>query len=131
MIEIEKFFREIDRLWESDRENKIPLQVIESGTLLLQTGYNRTTKDGDVLETLEVTPDIKENLTKLAGRGTPLHKRTGLYLDIVLSGLPFLPQEARFHPLRVNSFENVTEKVIGRLSYLFSSSFFFCFFVSL
>lgn len=98
MIEFEAFFREIDRLWEPLNPGKIPLRVIGSGALFLQTDYNRATKDGDVLETLEVTPELKAKLTELAGKRTPLHKRTGLYLDIVVSGLPFLPAGARFNP---------------------------------
>lgn len=98
MIEIETFFREIDRAWEATQSDKIPLQVIGSGALFLQTDYSRTTKDGDVLETLQVTAELKEKLTKLAGKRSPLHKRTGLYLDIVIPGLPFLPHGPRFHP---------------------------------
>ena len=95
---IEAFFREIDRLWEAPKPGKTPLRVIGSGALFLQTNYSRATKDGDVLETLEVTASLKEKLTELAGKRTPLHKRTGLYLDIVAAGLPFLPQGPRFHP---------------------------------
>ncbi|MBI5242785.1 MAG: hypothetical protein HY922_03750 [Elusimicrobia bacterium] len=76
------------------------MRVIGSGALFLQTDYDRATKDGDVLETLQLTAEIKEKLTALAGKRTPLHKRTGLYLDIVLPGLPFLPHGPRFHLLK-------------------------------
>ena len=98
MSEIEAFFREIDRLWEPIRPGRIPLKLIGSGSLFLQADYSRTTKDGDVLETSEVTGEIKDKLKELAGKRTPLHKRTGLYLDIVFAGLPFLPQTPKFHP---------------------------------
>jgi len=100
MTEIEAFFREIDKLWQSPGPERIPLRVIGSGALFLQTSYNRATNDGDVLETLQLTAEIKDKLTALAGRHTPLHKRTGLYLDIVLPGLPFLPHAPRFQFLK-------------------------------
>jgi hypothetical protein len=98
MSAIADFFTEIDRHWKPLEPGKIKLRVIGSGALLLQTDYHRGTKDGDVLESLELTPDIKERLRTLAGRGSDLHKRTQLYLDIVVSGLPFLPHGPKFHP---------------------------------
>lgn len=100
MSDLSAFFIEIDRRWTPRESGKIELRVIGSGALLLQTDYRRGTKDGDVLESLELTPDIKERLRALAGRGTDLHKRTRLYLDIVISGLPFLPHGPKFHPHR-------------------------------
>lgn len=98
MSAITDFFVEIDRLWKPREPGKINLRVIGSGALLLQTNYERGTKDGDVLESLELTPDIKERLRTLAGKNTDLHKRTRLYLDIVVSGLPFLPHGPKFNP---------------------------------
>ena len=124
MIKIEAFFQEIDRLWEPTKPEKIIFRVIGSGALFLQTDYSRATKDSDVLETLEVTSELKARLTELAGKRTPLHKRTGLYLDIVISGLPFLPHGPRFHPqkklnksLRHFSIEalDVTDVVVSKL----------------
>ncbi len=97
MSAITTFFIEIDRLWKPQESGKIKLRVIGSGALLLQTDYQRGTKDGDVLESLELTPDIKERLRTLAGKNTDLHKRTRLYLDIVIAGLPFLPHGPKFH----------------------------------
>lgn len=97
MSDVEGFFQEIDRLWEPAQSGKIPLRVIGSGALMLQTDYRRATKDGDIMETLHVTPELKARLARLAGKRTPLHRRTGLYLDIVMSGLPFLPHGPRFH----------------------------------
>jgi len=125
MTEIEAFFKEIDRLWEPTQPAKIPLRVIGSGALFLQTSYSRTTKDGDVLETLHVTPELKTKLTALAGKHTPLHKRTGLYLDIVIPGLPFLPHGPIYHAqkklngsLRHFSIEalDVTDVVVSKLT---------------
>ncbi|MBI3297298.1 MAG: hypothetical protein HYZ75_03975 [Elusimicrobia bacterium] len=65
MTEIETFFREIDRLWVPPKPGKILLRVIGSGALFLQTDYNRTTKDGDVLETLELTGDLKRSMLRV------------------------------------------------------------------
>lgn len=98
MSEIETFFQEVDRLWEPPRPGKILLKVIGSGALFMQTNYSRTTKDGDVLETMDVTGDLKAKLIGLAGKRTALHTRTGLYLDVVIAGLPFLPHGPLFHP---------------------------------
>jgi hypothetical protein len=125
MSEIEEFFREIDRQWEPAQPGRIPLRVIGSGALFLQTDYRRATKDGDVLETLQVTGAVKEKLAALAGKRTPLHKRTGLYLDIVIPGLPFLPHGPVFHPqrklnegLRCFAIEalDVTDVVVSKLT---------------
>lgn len=125
MTEIEDFFREIDRLWEPIHQDRIPLRVIGSGALFLQTSYSRTTKDGDVLETLQVTAEVKAKLNALAGKHTPLHKRTGLYLDIVIPGLPFLPHGPVYHlqkklnkSLRCFSIEalDVTDVVVSKLT---------------
>lgn len=97
MSDVKGFFQEIDRLWTPTGTEKIPLRVIGSGALLLQTDYVRGTKDGDVLESLALTEEIKVKLLKLAGEDSPLSERTRLYLDIVVSGLPFLPAGAKFH----------------------------------
>jgi hypothetical protein len=52
-----------------------------------------------VLETASVTGDIKNALLALAGKGTKLHTRHGIYVDVVPSGLPFLPHVRRWHAL--------------------------------
>jgi hypothetical protein len=124
MNDIERLFREVDRLWGSARSKKIPLKVIGSGALFLQTTYSRSTKDGDVLETLEVTAELKKRLLALAGKNTLVHEQTGLYLDVVINGLPFLPHGPSFHPqarinagLRHFSIEalDVTDVVVSKL----------------
>lgn len=99
MSDVEGFFREIDRHWRPAAKERIPLRVIGSGALLLQTDYDRGTKDGDVLESLDLKDEIKARLQALAGKGTELHTRAKLYLDIVVAGLPFLPQAPKFHAL--------------------------------
>ena len=48
---INDFFIDIDRHWGASTEGKIPLRIIGSSALMLQTNYERGTKDSDVLET--------------------------------------------------------------------------------
>ncbi len=66
---------------------------------MLQTSYQRGTKDSDVLETVELTPDVQKRLVKLAGPASALRTRHRLYLEIVPGGLPFLPQRPMRHPV--------------------------------
>ena len=65
---------------------------------MLQTGYERGTKDSDVLETDDVTAHVKQRLLDLAGKDSELHRKHRIYVDIVLNGVPFLPQKALYHP---------------------------------
>jgi hypothetical protein len=78
---------------------KIRLRIIGSSALMLQTDYERGTKDSDVLETNDLTAGIKKRLLDLAGAGTPLHEKHRLYIEFVSSGIPFLPQVALYHPV--------------------------------
>jgi hypothetical protein len=94
---ISEFFRDIDRGCAG--APKVRLGVIGSAALMLQTSYVRATKDSDVLETAAVTAVVRERLLRLAGPGTELAKKSGLYLDIVRNGLPFLPHVPRWHSL--------------------------------
>ncbi|PIP82624.1 MAG: hypothetical protein CO113_15685 [Elusimicrobia bacterium CG_4_9_14_3_um_filter_62_55] len=100
MAAIEAFLRDIDGRWKPEGEGKITLQVLGSCALMLQADYERGTKDGDVLETGQLTAPIKRRLSDLAGAGTDLHKRHRLYIDFVPAGLPFLPQRPDFHPAK-------------------------------
>jgi hypothetical protein len=54
--------------------------------------YQRGTKDSDVLETADLQEETRTRLVELAGPGTNLHNRHKLYIEIVSSGLPLLPQ---------------------------------------
>lgn len=95
MGRLEDFFVELDAKWPEQPQAPIELLVIGCGALMLQTRYERGTNDGDVLETLELTPEIKTKLVSLAGKQSTIHKRTSVYIDIVGNGIPFLP----LHPL--------------------------------
>ncbi len=93
------FFRDLDRAWgKAPSRGPITLRVIGSAALMLQTDYERGTSDGDILETVDLTVPVKARLLELAGRASPLHRRHGIYLDVVAAGVPFLPQVPRWHP---------------------------------
>jgi len=99
MSPIEDFFRAIDSSWGPRGDTTIHLKIIGSAALMLQADYERGTKDSDVLETGDVSPEVKRRLLDLAGHGTTLASRHSIYLEFVSSGLPFLPQQPLFQPL--------------------------------
>jgi|GEM_PF-5540425 len=72
-----EFFRDLDRAWESSGTGKIRLPIIGAGALLLQTNYQRLTKDSDVLETAEIDEGLRRQLEKVAGKDSGLHRRRG------------------------------------------------------
>jgi hypothetical protein len=96
---LEEFFRDLDTQWRWPGDAKIGLRLIGSAALMLQTKYERGTKDSDVLETTSLTDEIKTRLLAVAGKDSRLFDRHRLYLEIVASGIPFLPQGPVWHPL--------------------------------
>jgi hypothetical protein len=97
---ISDFFVEIDRQWPREQQNKVRLSIIGCGALLLQADYERGTKDSDIFETVDLADDTKRRLIEIAGAGTDLHRRRSLYIDIVASGIPFLPHVPVWHLAR-------------------------------
>ena len=91
MRQIEHFLRDIDGRWSLPLAAPVTLRVLGSTALLLQTDYGRGTKDSDVLETPEITPEVSAALLALGGKGTDLHVRHRMYLEILASAFPFLP----------------------------------------
>ena len=89
---LEEFFQDLDAQWPRPVAAKIRLLLIGSAALMLQTNYQRGTKDSDVLETTNLTDEIKTRLLTLAGTSSRLFRRHRLYLEIVAPGLRFLPQ---------------------------------------
>ena len=69
MALIREFLAEIDARW------KISLQVIGSTALMLQTDYDRGTKDSDVLESAGVSGAVGKRLLALAGKETDIEKQ--------------------------------------------------------
>jgi hypothetical protein len=93
---LREFLAEVDHLWVPLTQRKVRLSIIGSAALMLQADYERGTKDSDVLETKELTPEIRDRLVELAGQGTKVHARHRMYLEIVAPGFPFLPQSPRW-----------------------------------
>lgn len=123
MDSIRDFLRDLDRSWETAASGpRIKLQVFGCSALLLQTSYQRLTKDSDVLETSDHTPEVKTQLELLAGRGTRLHARHRLYIEIVPNGIPFLPHAPAWHPLELAlqwfavTVLDVTDVVVSKLA---------------
>ena len=73
--------------------------------------YERGTKDGDVLRTREIDDATKAALEKLAGPGTELHARHGVYLDVVSPNVPMLPSLPQWLPLPLD-LENFSVRVL-------------------
>jgi len=120
----EDFFAEIDAAWDDHGPDRIQLRIIGCAALMLQTRYQRGTKDGDVFETLELTTATKQRLLQLAGSNSELHMRHRLYIDIVANGIPFLAHAPIWHPLdalnrRLKRFElfalDIIDVVVSKL----------------
>ncbi len=93
----ERLFRELAEQW--DGPPLPPLRIIGSTALMLQTDWERGTKDSDLLETLELDEQIKSRLLELAGPDSTLARRWRMYLDVVSNGVPFLPQVPNWHAI--------------------------------
>ncbi len=94
---VERFFIDLDARWKEVGSERIRLHLIGSTALMLQADYTRGTKDSDVIETAQLEGEVREKLLALAGKDTAIHRRHRIYLDIVASGLPFLPQSPVWH----------------------------------
>lgn len=99
MRAIERFLRDLDAAWPSVEKRKVRLTMIGSAALMLQAPYERGTKDSDVLRTSEITPEVDQRLIRIAGKGSKLATRHRLYLEVVSSGVPFLPQRLNCHEM--------------------------------
>lgn len=99
MSPVSDLLHEVDQKWRPLVAEKIALRIIGATALLLQTDYDRVTKDSDVLETDELEQHTRRQLLAMAGRDTPLALKHRLYIDPVPPGLPFLPHGPRWHPM--------------------------------
>lgn len=68
---VDDFFEELDSRWGEQPEARIRLRTIGSSALMLRTNYERGTKDSDVLETNDLTHDVKKRMLDLAGLDSP------------------------------------------------------------
>lgn len=120
---IELFLQDIDARWPAT-ESRIPFRVLGSTALMLQTNYIRGTKDSDVLGVDPIIGQVAEALLSLAGKDTPLHREHQVYLDVVGSGVPFLPRPPKWNLVEalsggLRSFEvlalDITDVVVSKL----------------
>ncbi len=105
MDRVESFLRDLDARW-TGVGNPIDLKVIGASALTLQLGYERGTQDTDVLEVEGVTKDLLE----IAEKGSDLHRRHNLYLQVVGEAILFLPQKPNFQ--KKFSLEKITVWVL-------------------
>lgn len=90
---VDTFLRALDARWAPCGAEPVPLHVLGSTALFLQSDYRRGTKDSDVLEAEDLPVPVRDQLLRLGGRGGELHRQHGVYLDIVARTVPFLPEE--------------------------------------
>jgi hypothetical protein len=88
---IRRFFAEIDAHWVPNA-GPVQLRLIGSTALMLQAPYDRATTDSDILEGAHLDGPTRSQLLDIAGPGTEVHRRHGMYVQIVSEGIPFLPQ---------------------------------------
>lgn len=121
MKQIHDFLSEVDRKWKPLGGEPVLLRIIGSAALMLQTDFERGTKDGDILEADEITSTVKAQLLALAGPKTDLHDKYRMYIDVVLKAILFWPQGPVFHPvpLQLKNFTvevlDVTDVVVSKL----------------
>ncbi|MEQ1737745.1 MAG: DUF6036 family nucleotidyltransferase [Rhodoglobus sp.] len=97
---VEEFFCEIDERGPFSSGGRPRLHLIGSCALMLQADYERGTKDSDVFQTIDLSRQLGDRLLAIAGKGTELHRRRRIYLEIVGNGLPFLPWPPLWRPAR-------------------------------
>lgn len=99
MSPVEEFFRDLDRSWPLAAGTPVTLRLLGSTALILQTSFQRGTKDSDILETDQITADIEAALLALAGKETAIHRRHRMYLEFIGAAFPFLPAYPLWHPV--------------------------------
>jgi len=97
MQRAKQFFAAIDAEWRPTTSARVQVSIIGCSALMLQTAYERGTKDSDVFETIDVAQETIDQLVRIAGRGTPFHDKHLMYVDIIGNGFPFLPQTPVWH----------------------------------
>lgn len=122
---INNFLTDLSKQWKPLGGEPIRIRIIGSAALMLQTDYERGTKDGDILEAAEITPAVREQLLSLAGPKTTLHEKYRMYVDVVLEAILFWPQGPVFHPvpnLPLNNFAvevlDLTDVIVSKLKRL-------------
>lgn len=99
MTRFERFLDDLDAAWTKALPTRLTFRVIGSTALFLQTAYERGTKDGDILGAAHDGFDdtVCAELGRLAGIDSALFDRHRIYLDLVHSSLPYLPEDPLWH----------------------------------
>jgi len=97
MSQVEDFFNDLDRSWPLGAGAPVTLRLLGSTALILQTSFQRGTKDGDILETDQITVEIESALLAIAGKDTAIHRRHRMYLEFLSAAFPFLPFDPLWH----------------------------------
>jgi hypothetical protein len=87
---LEAFFRALDAEVQFDGIRP-SLDLIGAAAIELVVGHPRGTNDCDILEAWGHNEQVRSELERVGGKGTAFARRTGLYVDIVGNGVPFLP----------------------------------------
>lgn len=116
----EDFLEGLDAQWTRIEDPPIALKVIGSTALFLHTDYERRTKDSDILRTSEIDDEIHDKLLRIAGKGTPLHQKHRIFLDIVGANVPMLPSEPIWHPYTGVRLRNFTVSYLDVVDVLVS-----------
>ena len=98
MTPVEALLLDLDRIWKPVGGEPNRLRVLGSVALMLQVDYRRATKDGDVLETTDLSPAAQVAIKALAGKGSKLFNEHRVYLEVVPNFLPLLPRPPLWHP---------------------------------
>ena len=106
MSQVDAFFRDLDRSWPLRAAAPVTLRLLGSTALILQTTFQRGTKDGDILETEELTVEIQSALLAVAGKDTAIHRRHRMYLEVLRAAFPFLPSEPLWHEVAGNHLDH-------------------------
>lgn len=121
---IREFFKEIDAAWGKASGHKIILKVLGSAALFLQCDYVRGTKDADIFEVDDVTPNVKKRLLQIAGKKSRLCKKYRVSVDVVGRAIAFLPAKPSFHSAKdindqLNNFRvevlDITDVIVSKL----------------
>ncbi len=109
---IRGFFSEIDARWKPIGAVPIRLRIIGSAALMLQTDYERGTRDGDILEAEEITPPVRGQLLALAGPKSALCGKYRMCVELVMPAILFLPRAPIFHPVPRMPLKNFSAEVL-------------------
>ena len=72
----------LDRLWHREETPRLRIRILGSMALMLQTDYERGTKDGDILYPPPIDEEVRKRMLALGGQGSALARRHRVHLDV-------------------------------------------------